>query len=450
MHRLILYIWLVLFVLPGKTIAQGSPDFNHINSETYRFYVEQKWDSLIHLGKEALKGGIDFYYLRMRIGIACYNKKKYRKSEDHFRAALELNLGDPVALEYLYYSMLFSGQSERSLLVRKTFKGDLALRLPPQKGKFLDRLGVEYLFNYGNNKDHFSNPEELYSGYPPGVQMTTRQFSNFTFSLKNRIAPGFSLIHGYTYLSKQSHYYYQDGTYNFYVQDLRVNQHQYYLSSLISAYSGFTIRPAFHLVGGHYQVPTAVTYGYRGDQRVTMDNVPYRDFVGGVGLKKELGCFDLHLEGYYATLNLADQIQNRLGIVWFPAGNLNLYSGGFVNSQYEVTDSNGSFRFVYEVLLGFSIKEKIWFDLNGTLGDIANYVESNGQFVYNSYSDIIRKKVKLSISIPVSDRGSLLYLGGRWTSNQSGYIPMGTEQTDQSNIISYNAFSIYGGLSWKF
>ena len=122
-------------------------DFNRINTETYRFYEEQKWDSLIHLGKEALNQEIDYYYLRMRIGIACYNKKNYRKADDHFRVALEFNQEDPVALEYLYYSMLFAGQVERSGLVRKKFRGDLSLRLPPQKGKILDRFGMEYLFS---------------------------------------------------------------------------------------------------------------------------------------------------------------------------------------------------------------------------------------------------------------------------------------------------------------
>lgn len=450
MYRLIITIWLVLFILPGITVAQGRLDFNTINTETYRFYEEQKWDSLIHIGKEALKEGIDFYYLRMRIGIAYYQNKNYRRAGDHFRVALELNQGDPVALEYLYYSMLFSGQSERSQLIRKEFKGELASRLPGQKGKFIESFGLEYLFSYSNNEDNFTNPEKFYSGYPPGVQMTTRQFSNFSFSLKNRVTPGFSLVHTYSYLSKDSHYYYRDGTYEFYMQDLHVNQHQYYLSPLISTSSGFTIRPAFHLVGGQFQVPIEVTYGSRGNQRVTTDNVAYRDWIGGVGLQKVLGCFDLQLEGYYTTLNQSEHLQNRLGFTWFPLGNLNLYTGGFFNSQYELTDGNVVFRLIYEILLAFSIKEKVWVDLNGTLGDITNYVERNGQIVYNGYSDIIQNKVKLTLSIPVTERGSLIYLGGRWTSHQSGYVLLDPAETGESNIISYNAFSIYGGLSWEF
>ena len=87
------------------------------------------------MGKIALKQDMDFYYLRMRMGIARYNQKKYRQACGHFKHALELNQADPLALEYLYYSLLFSGQSEQAGIVRGEFKGDLALRLPTGERK---------------------------------------------------------------------------------------------------------------------------------------------------------------------------------------------------------------------------------------------------------------------------------------------------------------------------
>lgn len=451
MYKLITIIWLLCCIAPGVK-AQGDADFNRINNETYRLYLQQDWDSLIQVGKIALKQDIDYYYLRMRLGVACYKTKNFRKAADHFTTALTLNQDDPVALEYLYFSRILSGQKEQANLVRKQFKGDLALKLPAPKSTFIDRIGVEYLYNRGINDDEFSNPEELFSGLPPGVQYTTRHYSNASLSLTNSIAPGFSLLHTYTYLSKTNHHYSNDGTYQFYTADQHVHQHQYYISPRISTLSGFTIIPLFHLISGKYQVPLEVTQGsHGGSSQVLFGYLDYKDFIAGLGLKMGIGSFDLHLEGYYATLNNSEQIQSRLGITWYPLGNLNLYAGGYLNGQYEMTGGDGVTRSIPEFLFGFAISEKVWFNLNAAMGDMTNYLENNGTIVYNSFSDVIEKKVKLSLSIPVSDKGSLLYLGGRWTSNRSEFYPL--DPADQGNItntITYSALSIYGGISWKF
>ena len=169
MYRVITTICLTLLLLSGIS-AQDQVDFNTINTETFRLYQEQKWDSLIVMGRDALKQDFDYYYLRMRLGIALYNQKKFRKSSIHFTKALTMNQGDPVALEYLYYSRLLSGQSAQANLARKQFKGDLANRLPLTKGKFVDRFRVESLYNRGMI-DHIStNPEETFPGLPAGVQ----------------------------------------------------------------------------------------------------------------------------------------------------------------------------------------------------------------------------------------------------------------------------------------
>ncbi|RLD49863.1 MAG: hypothetical protein DRI97_17595, partial [Bacteroidetes bacterium] len=95
MYRIIISIWLLGVVSLGIK-AQEPADFNTINRKTYQLYLSQKWDSVIIMGKQALKQEMDFYYLRMRIGIAYYSKKHYRTAARHFSAALEQNKSDPV------------------------------------------------------------------------------------------------------------------------------------------------------------------------------------------------------------------------------------------------------------------------------------------------------------------------------------------------------------------
>jgi hypothetical protein len=449
MYRVIISIGLLLLVVQ-KTGAQDPVDFNTMNRETYRLYIARQWDSVIVMGKTALGQEMDFFYLRMRMGIARYSLENYRKAAGHFKKALEFNHGDPAAMEYLYYSRLFSGQSEQAKLVRKQFKGDLALRLPPSKGKVIDMVRGEYLYCQGLNSDLLSDPDQLFSGLSPGVQYVSRRYSNAAISLSNSITPGFRLVHAYTFLSKTNHQYYNDGQYLLQLTDQHVYQHQYYISPVVTLRSGFTFMPMFHLVSVHYQAPVQIDPGYMGgNPQVVMGYVDSLDYVTGLEVRKGAGNLDLLLGTWYATLNNSEQVQNRLGITWYLLGNLNLYAGGFLNSHYETTGT-GRIKFLPELLVGYAISDKVWLELNGIMGEMSNYLEHNGSIVYNSFSDVIRKKLTFTVSVPVTEKGSLLYLGGRWTSNQSVFYPFDPAQNEITNYITYNALSIYGGISWKF
>jgi len=452
MHRVITTIWLSLLIFKWVE-AQENTSFNRINTETYRLYLEQNWDSLIDVGKMALKADVDYYYLRMRLGIAFYSKKNYRSAARHFSAALEQNSGDPVSLEYLYFCRLYSGQTEQAQQVRKQFKGDLALKLPPPNGKFFDRSGAEYLYLSGVKDDLFKDPTELYPLDVDGIQSTTRHYSNATVSLVNSLAPGVTLSHTYTFLFKSSHYFSNDGTTAVYLPDQQLVQNQYYFSPGFTTSSGYTFMPMIHILGIHFQAVYDAGQGFQGGTpSLVLGTLKETDFVTGMGFKKNMGAVDLHLGGWYSTLNGAEQVQGRVGLTWFPLGNLNLYAGAYGNSQYELF-SNGErvIRMIPEMLLGFGISGKVWVDLNAAMGEMTNYLENNGSIVYNSISEVIHKKVRFSLSFPVTEKGSLLYLGGIWSAISSEFMPVEDPGTTIINTaIFYNAISIYGGISWKF
>ncbi len=454
MQRLITTIWLSLVILSwanAQESEQESGDFKRINTETYRFYMEQKWDSLIDVGKEGLRTDIDYYYLRMRMGVAWFGKKNYRKASRHYTAALKQNQGDPLALESLYYSRLYSGQYEQARVIRKQFRSDLAMKLPTSEGRFFHQVSAEYLYNKGVDDGMFENTAELYPSGIAGVQYTTRHYSNASLSVVNNLAPGVLLTHAYNYLSKSNHYFYNDGLTGVIHPDQRVSQHQYYLSPQFTTQSGYTFKPMVHILGIRYQAAYESSMGFQGGTQWLMGSVKETDIVTGLSFKKNVGPVDLHLGGWYGALNNAEQFQGRAGFTWFPLGNLNLYAGGFFNSQYEIIpDRKKVVRLIPEMMFGFAISGKVWFDLNGVMGDMTNYLENNGMIVYNSFSEVIDKKVRFSVTIPVTQNGSLLYLGGVWTSHYSEFYPLDTGIAVIPTPITYNSFSIYGGISWKF
>jgi hypothetical protein len=357
-----------------------------------------------------------------------------------------------VALEYLYFSRLFSGQTEQAGYTRKQFKGELAKKLPPLKSRFFDQLSVEYLYNAGVDDDIFLNPEEIYPLSTPGIQSTTRHFSNVSLTFTNGLAPGIRLSHALTLLAKSNHFFSNDGSSAFYISGQQVVQYQYYFSPEFTTPSGTTFRPMVHLVRTSSQVPLESGQGFQGGAGMNTVGYPSQTNIAtGLGFQKGLGNLDLHLGTYYSNLNQADQVQGRLGMTWFPLGNLNLYTGVYANSQYEsFQGTQAILRFVPEAMFGFAIAEKVWIDLRGTLGEMTNYLENKGMIVYNSLNEVIEKKMKISLSIPVTERASLFYLGGVWSSNRSDFIASDRSNNFETNSIYYNALSIYGGLLWKF
>lgn len=446
MYRLIASIGIFVCLLSG-TSAQEKADFNRVNAETYRLYMELKWDSLLEIGNKAIKQDLDYYYLRMRVGIACYSTKNYRKAASHFSAALEFNQGDPVAMEYLYYSQLFSGQQEKALLTREEFKGDLALKLPPPGARFAEQISAGYLYCQGIDPEDFPATFNSY----PGVQYATLHFSNASLSLVNRLSPRVSLVHAINILSKTNGYLVYDGFFGHYTLDQKVLQTQYYISPHITGGKGSVWMPVFHLLGIRYQDFVQQGNGFQGGSgEYSLEEFKKMDFVTGLGFKQGFGPVDLHLGAYYSQLNLKNQVQNRIGLTWFPLGNQNLYAGGYLNTQYEYDEyKEGVLRFIPEIHFGFAIAEKVWFDLNAAMGKMTNYLERNGAIVYNSFSEYMDRKVQFTLSVPVSKKGSLLYLGGRWTASRSEYYAFDPEAPNDLNTITYNAISIYGGISWK-
>jgi len=357
-----------------------------------------------------------------------------------------------VALEYLYFSRLFAGQPAHAALVREEFKGALAQKMPPQKGKFFDRITAEYLYHWGTDKALYDNMEDVLPRGIVGAQSLTRQYSNASLSLLNRLSPGVTLQHSYTYLNKTTAHAYSNGTGGYIMGEQEVIQNQYYISPQITTSSGSTFAPMFQLLGIRYEIPIVAQPGYQGgSNQSSVAYVKETDWATGLAFQKGLGRVDLHLGGWYSQLNLTNQLQGRFGLNWFPKGNLNLYAGGFLNGQFEFSEGReGMIRIVPELLFGFAIAEKVWVDLNASFGEMTNYLESNGMIVFNSFSEVIHQKIKCSVVFPFTEKGSSFYVGGIWSAHSSEFYAIDPVDAEVTNNISYNAYSIYGGLSWKF
>ena len=455
MYRLIIIFSLILLVRAGNT-----QDFKTVDKETYNLYLEKDWDELIRAGKVGLKQDIDYYYLRMRMGIAYYETKNYKASQAHFRKALEFNVGDPVALEYLFYAYLLAGQTVQAGILAKDFSPALMETINPPTGKVVDRLALEYLYNVNDTKDLLSDPGQYFSGLPSGYQLVTLHYSNLNAMLHHVFRPGFTLTHAYTYLNKTNYYYYDDGLSRYGFNDQKVFQHQYYISPALTTKHGFTIAPSFHYLRISFRAPYLISGAGGpgpggGGGSIGYSDLNSNQYVGGLTLSQFVGRFMIRLGGIYSSINNAKQVTGTAGLTWYPMGNLDLYLGTALNVHTGITDHTNSvdhetnIELIPDVLIGFGIASRVWLEFSGSYGNMRNYTERNGYIVYNGL-DWMKYKAIGTVVMPVTPEGSNVYLGARFAENKSLFMPLDPSAGQEINSIISNSISIFGGLSWKF
>ncbi len=444
LHKLLLIACLVLLIQPLR-----SQSFTEVDSGTYQLYVEKNWVELIRTGRAALKQDIDYYYLRMRIGIAYYEKKNYKSAQSHFRKALEFSEGDPLALEYLYYSYLFVRQTQQAALVYKGFTDSLKEKIPDPGQEAVEGLSVEYLNDRSFTDDLIADPD-LFTGLPTGVQILGRSYHNLNIRLHHFMHPGTSFIHAYTYLNKSNFYYYNDGLNRFGVDGQKVSQHQYYLSPSFTSGGGLVISPAFHFLRVAYEVPyfSSGGPGAGGGNSAKFINEYLSQIVGGLNLTKYQGPFRFRLGALYSNLNHARQFTGSARLRWYPLGNLDLYMGASLNAHMEDAGEGGT-ELIPDFMLGYGIASKVWIEISGAYGEMKNYSELNGYIIYNG-TDWMKYKAIGNIVVPLTEKGSVIYAGARFAQYESRFIPFEPAQPEDLNIINYNSISIFGGLSWKF
>jgi len=95
------------------------------------------------VGNEGIKSGEDYFYQRLRVGIAYYYLGNYRKATNHLEKALSYNSGDAITLEYLYYSYLYSKRDLEARALTIKFSQNLNEKLNTNDIKIVDQIYIE-------------------------------------------------------------------------------------------------------------------------------------------------------------------------------------------------------------------------------------------------------------------------------------------------------------------
>ena len=482
----IFLFWLMTF----SAYASSRLDFKTVDKFTYRCYSEQKWDSVILVGKQALEQDIDYYYLRVRMGISYYQIKEYFPAVTHLKKAREFNSSDSYVTNYLYWAYKLTNRADEAELIRAT--------IPPaerdtlyEKPGFLQQVHIEsgYTLSSDRAPENLATLMGADSIYGEQDLYGNNFYGNFGLNLRASNRLSFSLAYNYLNFAKTKYvqygrvetqfdsisyqefsndYYY---SLHFKVHDTavkyNVKQNEAYLGATITLPWGIKVMPAVHWINVKYTMTNVnsrtdsisdTAYYLKADSTYYMFKYPslvysfiqkdtsFNNFVAALSITKDIGRFIIGLSGSWSNLNGYTQTEAGLSLTYFPLGNLNFYGTTEVTGFFQ----QRSKRVLFSQILGAKLTPWLWGEANFYYGDYTNANIFNGAIVYNNSDKIdYRAGVNLVFVLSKHIQLSLIYQYFRKESQQT-YMKIGANGSKQQiQYNPYNTNSIIGGITWK-
>ena len=377
----------LILLLANSMTGQERPDFVQIDSVTYNHYLNKNWKPVLKTGKLALKNDIDYYYLRMRMGIAALETGKPAIAAKHFQKALEFNQNDPVAQGYLYDSYLEMGKTNRAWKLAGTFnpamKSSLNTRMKAVES--VDVMGG-YIFsnNYEKNSDlYLMGSDSLF-----GKQKMYGDERYLHAGLRFNISPTVSLFASYNNINVQTRsnfefITYKEGTttidtswgyirYPDTIPDTNrltfsnpMTQNEIYLNMRFQFNKGWALTLYSNVLflnvnktKANYEAVTFTDTAYYVDATGEYELFDYQtdsynftsldssfvNWVAGFDLEKDINTVLFSFTGSFSQLNKGTQLQLGLSALYYPFGNTSFYGSSgalfFNGSSQENTGNN--------------------------------------------------------------------------------------------------------------
>jgi hypothetical protein len=390
--------------------AQQSINFQSADSITYQCYMKGDWDKLINFGEEALRQDIDFKNLHKRIGYAYFAKADYYSAQKQFEKALTFDKSDLDTRVYLYYCGLNLGDITLAGYHASKLPLEIQKCLGIKAFKIVDAVDVEY--NYKINDESLgirSNP--MY--YRAGVST----------KLNNRLNVYQAISH-YTQTVNDT---------------VPTKQTEYFasLNYLISSHTAFDL--GYHYVG----------------TKVNTTSFPGNLFFAK--LSRNINRFQVGINASILTNANDTCSQFGLNVGYKFSGKANIYlnsslSGLIQKSKttlkpleltstgmYVLKDtvSNG---LIFSQTIGGKVLTSLWAEASITVGDLKNYNDINGLYLYNSL-DPTTFRAGLTLFYNLSKNVSFV---GNYT-----YDKKQIENTITNINTNYNQHSFSTGIIWK-
>ena len=435
-------IFALIFIVTGSHLsAQEKLDFKTADSLTYHFYETGNWQKLIETGKSAIQQGQNYYFLRMRIGIAYYMLGHYRAAAVHFEKALEFYSNDNMALSYLQQCYELGGMNTEAAYLNKRFP--VALEGSAKSKLFFRDL---FLLSGVSLSGNDNNMQDLDIAGTAGIYGEANLSGNMIINHAGaNISPRPDLFWyvGYSNIRLDKHQRIVGSGIDTINNKYTLRQNQLYVSFPIRAAKGWQIIPAMNLISisDHAILMSYDTLAQEYSSQ-TGTAIPL-NYVFALKVMKDMPYLSLGSSFGYSRLNFNDQLQLSFDFNVFPFANLNLYSFSRIATNYE----NGQIHNHFKQTLGGRITDWLWLQGSYHGGEMRNAHDENGLLVFNT-TGLINSRSSATIYFLIGNKITFR-VEYSFIQQQDEYL----EYTDYNNYtlnpLQYNNHQILGGIKWK-
>lgn len=452
MKKLIIILSLIISI---SSFAQDTLNFKMVDATTYQSYVDKDWNKVIEVGNKALKQDIDYYFLRMRLGIAYYEETNYRKAIIHFEKAMDMNNEEVVAIEYLYYAYKNIGNDIQALRTLDRSNTKYANKLLYEQKIFqniytffstriydADKLKDASLPAYQKEIEQEKKP--IYT-----EQFIPESYYNFQLGGTMRFSPTWRVDVSYQNFQVKKEQHILD-PFRETLEETKVKQTQWNINNTFRVSNKMTASLFFTYLSSKIDYIDIKTE-MMPVQYVLVEQEKVRKMLLGIGLSRQQTYFDINWSASFLTTIDEPAIQTDLGIKIYPFGNRKLISESKVS--FLKADSTGMHP-VFSQSLSYSPIERLNFSLVGNWGEMESWSNNNGYNVYNGIygiSSLYQAKVSLRVAKQFYVKLQYEYMDNSSKIWSKSLLP--EDSKDDSQVIEQNNFnthSIIGGLIWEF
>jgi len=451
-----LLFWLLVFSgeISMKVKAQGFYNAE-VDRTSYEASLDKNWKKVIEIGEGAQAKGIDFYYLRLRKGIAYDNLGKYNRSDLEYRKANAFFPVDSLTYWYRYVALINSGrESEARVLSSKmtnwqrSYSGYKSIRL--------NYFGVEAGGLLGKAPTTIINNVTQ-------VFLIQKQQGNLFFASGNGnvlLGKHFNFSLGYMFMNVGN-------TVNFAYRpkpsgnsgpprpessswEFTTTQNAIYLGLGYQFAKGWSIFTAGNLIsydGGSIEITRKNS---NGDFSYNTDKYSFSgtDYTLFAQVKKRWS--SLSVEPSYSMNMVSNQVYHQMNLVgtYYPLGNNRLYLTGQISLlNHDSTNVIGGMK------VGGRLAKWIWTEGNFALGKMYGSSDAGG-WILNNNPDQIAWKVGLNFSFIVKNRIELPlrfgFLGREGIATKEENSPTGDSPQALNESYTYGHILINTGIKIYF